>query len=175
MQCGPTCRLSIGERCICFADALGLSDLATEINSVISECAEPEPAAEARYLNGLRVGIVGDDAESVAFRQRAESYGAKIAVKITKTVVWLATTIPNSVDSKHNAARNFGNTNSDSGSSIEILDDAIRQAELKAFERQREIDAWIAQRAENAAEREAYWRPKWRQIELDHDPEPEWY
>lgn len=157
------------------ADALGLSDLATEINTVINECAEPEPEVEARYLKGLRVGIVGDDAESVALRQRAESYGAKIAVNITKTVVWVATTTPNSIDSKHNTARNLGIPVLTPAQASACLEDAIREAELKAFERQREIDAWNAQRAQNAAEREAYWRPKWRQTELNHDPEPEWY
>jgi DNA polymerase-3 subunit epsilon len=74
------------------ADALGLSDLADKISTVINACAEPQPAAEARYLRGLRVGIVGDDEEIVALRKRAESYGAKLAVNITKTVAWMATT-----------------------------------------------------------------------------------
>jgi len=86
-------------------DALGLSDLADEISTVIKACAEPQPAAEARYLRGLRVGIVGDDEEIVALRKRAESYCAKLAVNITKTVVWLATSTLDSSDAKHNSAR----------------------------------------------------------------------
>lgn len=159
------------------ADALGLSDLAAEINSVISECAEPEPAAEARYLKGLRVSIVGDSDEIVALRERAESYGAKLAVNITKTVVWLATTTPNAADAKHNTARKLGIPVLSPAQASERLGEAIHEAELKAFERQREIDASIARRAQYDAEREAYWRPTWRQVELDHDPEPrlDWY
>jgi DNA polymerase-3 subunit epsilon len=51
------------------------------------------------------------------------------------------------------------------------LDESIRQAEFKAFERQREADEWEARRRQSAAEADAYWRPTWRQHELDHDPQ----
>jgi DNA polymerase-3 subunit epsilon len=120
------------------ADALGLSDLAAEITAVIKACAEPQPAAEARFLRGLRVGIVGDADEIVALRKRAESYGAKLAVSITRTVVWMATTTPDSTDAKHNSARNLGIPMLTSAQASDRLDEAIREAELKAYERQRE-------------------------------------
>jgi DNA polymerase-3 subunit epsilon len=57
------------------------------------------------------------------------------------------------------------------------LDEAIREAELKAFERQREIDEYAALRQQYEAEREAYWRPTWRPVELERDPVPDfdWY
>jgi DNA polymerase-3 subunit epsilon len=159
------------------ADALGLSDLADEMSTVISACTEPQPAPEARYLQGLRVGIVGGDEEIVALRKRAESYGAKLAVNITKTVVWIATTTPDSTDAKHSSARKLGIPMLAAAQASDRLVEAIREAELKAYERQREIDESIARRQQYQAEREAYWRPTWRQIELDHDPEPEydWY
>ncbi len=159
------------------ANALGLSDLADEISTVVKACAEPQPAAEDRYLRGLRVGIVGDDEEIVALRKRAESYRAKLAVNITKTVVWMATTTPGSTDAKHNSARRLGIPMLTAAQASDRLDEAIREAELKAYERQREIDEFIARRQQYQVEREAYWRPTWRQIELDHDPEPEvdWY
>jgi hypothetical protein len=38
------------------------------------------------------------------------------------------------------------------------LDESIRQAEFKAFERQREADEWEARRRQSAAEADAYWR-----------------
>ena len=155
------------------ADALGLPDLAAKINDVIKASAEPEPAAEARYLRGLRVGIVGDDDEIVALRERAESYGAKLAISITKTVVWLATTTPDSTDSKHHSARVLGIPMLTPAQASDRLDEAIREAELKAYERQREIDEHNARRLQYNAEREAYWRPTWRQVELDRDPEPD--
>jgi DNA polymerase-3 subunit epsilon len=56
--------------------------------------------AEARYLRGLRVGVTGDDPALAALRERAESYGAKIAVNMTKTVEWLATVTPDATDSQ---------------------------------------------------------------------------
>jgi len=157
------------------ADALGLTELAADIKSVIEACAEPEPAAEARFLRGLRIGVVGDDGESVALRKRADFYGAKLAVNITKTVVWLATTTPDSTDAKHNSARKLGIPMLTAAQASDRLDEAIREAELKAFERQREIDEYAARREQYEAEREAYWRPTWRPVELDHDPAFDWY
>ena len=72
------------------ADGLGLSKLAEKVRAVIEACAEPEPPPESRYLRGSRVGICGNTSELVQLRTRAEAYGAKVAVRITKTVQWLA-------------------------------------------------------------------------------------
>ncbi|MDB5495958.1 MAG: hypothetical protein JWP86_3295, partial [Phenylobacterium sp.] len=152
------------------AEALGLDALAEKIKKVIDACAEPEPSPEARYLRGLRVGIVGDDSDSVSLRERAESYGAKIAVNITKTVQWLATTSPDAVDTCHNAARRLGIPMLSPREARVRLDEAIREAEFKAFERQRELDEWAAHRKQQ----DDYWRPTWRPVELDHDPEPDY-
>jgi hypothetical protein len=41
----------------------------------------------------------------------------------------------------------------------------------KAFERHRVIDEQAERRRQQLAEADAYWRPSWRTLELDHDPE----
>lgn len=107
-------------------------------------------------------------------RTRAEEHGAKLAVNITKTVVWMATTTPDATDAKHNSARKFGVPMLTPAQASSRLDTAIREAELRAYERQRELDEYAARRAEYSAESEAYWRPVWRPKELDHDPEPDY-
>ena len=153
------------------AEALGLTDLADKMGAVIRSLAEPEPPPEARCLRGLRVGVTGDDPALAALRERAESYGAKIAVNITKTVEWLATVTPDATDSRHNTARKLGIPILTPDVARGRLDESIRQAEFKALERQREVDEWEARRRESAAEADAYWRPTWRRQELDHDPQ----
>ncbi|MFV8054632.1 PolC-type DNA polymerase III [Mycobacterium sp. 48b] len=153
------------------ADALGLTELAKDIHAVIEACAEPDPPAEARYLRGLRIAILGDHSEVVELRKHAESYGAKLAINITKTVQWVVTVTPNATDSRHTAARNLGIPIIYPAEGWTRLNDATREAELKAFERQRTIDEAAAYRRQRAAENDAYWRPTWRAKELDHDPE----
>ena len=54
---------------------------------------------------------------------------------------------------------------------LKRLNEDIRDAELRAFERQRELDEYEARRELRAAEADAYWRPAWRTRELDRDPE----
>jgi DNA polymerase III epsilon subunit-like protein len=158
------------------ADSLGLAALADRVTEVIQACAEPEPAPEARYLRGLRVAIVGDHSEVIELRKRAESYGAKLAVNITKTVQWMVTTAPDTTDSRHTTARTLGIPIISPAEGTVRLDEAIREAELKAFERQRQIDEFNASCGQREAEADAYWRPTWRPSELDHDSEYEpWY
>jgi DNA polymerase-3 subunit epsilon len=153
------------------ADALGLTDLAAHLESAIQASAEPAPPVGARYLRGLRIGVIGENGELDVLRKRAESYGAKLAVNMTKTVIWMATTTPDATDSKHNSARNLGVPMLSPVEASVRLDAAIREAELKAYERQRLVDEGQAQRQRYLAEREAYWRPTWRPVELDRDPE----
>jgi hypothetical protein len=86
---------------------------------VIEACAEPEPSPESRYLRGSRVGICSNSSVLVQLRTRAEAYGAKVAVRITKTVQWLATTTPDALDPRHIAAR----TNS-----VPILEPDVRSS-----------------------------------------------
>lgn len=148
------------------ADALGLTDLASQVNSIIAACSEPEPPPEARYLRGLRVAIIGEDPEIVALRERAESYGAKLAVDVTKTVQWLATTTPEASDSRHSSARELGIPILDPEQASARLDEAIREAELKASERQRELDEFAAMHRQREIEADAYRRPVWRKSEL---------
>lgn len=158
------------------ADALGLTGLAERINDIIQACTEPEPPPEARYLRGLRIAIVGHHSESLELRKRAESYGAKLAVNVTKTVQWMVSDTPDAIDSRHATARKLGIPILSAAEGIARLDEAVREAELRAYERQREIDRHAALRQQRADEADAYWRPIWRQQELDHDPGPEpWY
>jgi DNA polymerase III epsilon subunit-like protein len=148
------------------ADALGLADLAKKLNAVIAECSEPEPPPEARYLRGLRIAIVGEETEIVALRERAESYGAKLAVNVTKTVQWLATTTPDAIDSRHTSARKLGIPILTPALAHARLNEAIQEAGLKAYERQREADEFAALRRQREIEADSYWRPVWRKSEL---------
>jgi len=158
------------------ADALGLSELSSQIDAVIKECAEPSPPPQARYLKSLRIAIVGDHSEVVDLRERAESYGAKLAVNVTKTVQWMVSVTPEATDSRHTTARKLGISIITPAEGATRLDDAIREAELKAYERQLELDRHAALRQHRADEADAYWRPSWRAEELDRDPEPQpWY
>ena len=157
------------------AEALGLDDLAHDIQAVIEDLDEPKPSPTARYLKSLRIGIVGETTELVYLRSRATAYGAKIAVNITKTVQWMATTTPDATDGPHNSARKFGIAMLAPADGALRLDEAIRDAELRALDRQREIDRMDAERQAYLDEREVYWRPVWRPTELDYDPEQEWH
>lgn len=153
------------------ADALGLVSLASEIRQAIDACAEPAPSEESRYLRTLRIGIAGDDNDVVLLRKRAEEYGAKLAVNITKTVQWLATTTPDAVDAKHNSARKLAISMITPAEASARLEAAIQQATTEAEMRKYEAAVRAAERQTYLEEREAYWRPTWRAIELDHDPE----
>ncbi|OBJ42538.1 hypothetical protein A5630_20720 [Mycolicibacterium mucogenicum] len=155
------------------ADALGLAELADTIHEVIEECSEPTPSEHARYLRHLRVAIVGDDTTIVDLREHAEEYGAKLAVKITKTVRWMVTLTPDSSDSRHASARALGIPLINPAQGWIQINEAIREAEMKAFEHQQQITASAALRERRAAEADAYWRPTWRAVELDHDPGPQ--
>lgn len=157
------------------ADGLGLNILAEKVGAVIEACAEPEPPPESRYLRGCRVAICGDTSELVQLRARAEAYGAKVAVRITKTVQWVASTTPDADDPHHVAARTHGIPILEPDRALQRLNEDIRDAELRAFERQRELDEYQARRDLRAAEADAYWRPAWRTRELDCDPEYGFY
>lgn len=163
----PVCRREM----YLLADALGLSEVAAKVHAVIDSGAEPAPPPESRYLRGTRIGIVGNTTELAELRTRAETYGAKVAVRITKTVEWLATVTPDAVDAHHKAAREIGIPILDPAAAMKRLNEDIRDAELKAFERQRVIDEQAERRRQWRAEADAYWRPSWRAVELDHDPE----
>lgn len=150
------------------ADELGLPDLASEIGAAIDQCTGSPPPPQARYLRGIRVGILGHGPKFDELRVRAEDYGASIAKNITKTVVWVATTTPDANDAPHRAARTHQIPMLTPALARQRLDYAIRDAEAKAAERQRAVDEWTAQRQA----RDEYWRPTWRPNELDYDPEP---
>ena len=155
------------EMCL-LADALGLPGLAAEVGAVIEKNTEPPPPPEARYLRGIRIGILGRGPEFDDLRICAEDHGASIAKNITKTVIWVATTTPDANDASHRAARTYQVPMLSPVLARQRLDEAIRDADLKAFERQRGVDEWAAQRQA----REDYWRPAWRPIELDYTPAP---
>jgi hypothetical protein len=74
---------------------------------------------------------------------------------------------------RHTTARKLGIPILSPAQGSTRLDEAVREAELKAYERQRDIDRYATLRHQRADEADAYWRPSWRREELDHDPEPE--
>jgi DNA polymerase III subunit epsilon len=150
------------------ADALGLPELAAHIDTAIQSCTEATPTPQARYLRGIRVGILGDGPDFCELRARAEDHGATVAARITKTVVWAATQTPNANNAAHRAARTYQVPMLTPATARQRLDAAIRGAKLKDVERQRLVDSWAAERKA----RDDYWRPTWRPTELDYDPEP---
>lgn len=70
------------------------------------------------------------------------------------------------------AARNVGIPLINPAAGWIRLKEANREAELRAFERERSIDEASARRQQRADENDAYWRPTWRRVELDHEFEP---
>jgi hypothetical protein len=88
----------------------------------------------------------------------------------------MVSTTPDATDSRHTTARKLGIPIISSAEGSARLDEAAREAELKAYERQREIDRYAALRQQRADEAHADWQPSRRRDELDHDPELEfWY
>jgi hypothetical protein len=85
----------------------------------------------------------------------------------------MVSTTPDATDTRHTTARRLGIPIISPTRGWARLDEAIREAELKAYERQREIDRHAAPRQQRADEADAYWRPSWRAEELGRDPEPE--
>jgi len=153
------------------AEALGLSTIAERLGELIEAAADPPPGPEARYLRGTRVAFIGDDSSLSALRERAVAHGASVAVNITKTVQWLVTTTPECDDRRHTKAVELGIPVLTVSEASARLEEAIRSASLEAFERKRQHDEWVARDRQYAAERDAYWRPRWRATELDRDPE----
>lgn len=152
------------------AEALGLSIVAERLGALIEAAADPPPGPEARYLRGTRFAFTGEGASLVALRERAVGHGASVAVNITKTVQWLVSTTPECDDRKHTKAVELGIPVLTVSEASARLEEAIRSASLEAFERQRQHDEWVARDRQYAAERDAYWRPRWRATELDRDP-----
>ncbi|OBF66398.1 hypothetical protein A5753_06715 [Mycobacterium sp. 852002-51971_SCH5477799-a] len=150
------------------ADELGLPDVASEIDAAINQCSELPLPPQARYLRGIRVGILGRGPELDDLRACAEDHGASIARNITKSVAWVATATPDANDAPHRAARTHQVPMLAPGLARQRLDEAIRDAEKKALERQHADDERAAQRMA----RDEYWRPTWRPTELDYDPPP---
>ncbi len=152
------------------AEALGLSIVAERLGALIEAAADPPPGPESRYLRGTRFAFTGESASLVALRERAVGHGASVAVNITKTVQWLVSTTPECDDRKHTKAVELGIPVLTVSEASARLEEAIRSASLEAFERQRQHDEWVARDRQYAAERDAYWRPRWRATELDRDP-----
>jgi len=155
------------------ADGLGLTDIAETLVRIIEDNAEPPPRPEERYLRRLRVAFDGDDPALATAHRRAVAHGAQIALNITKTVQWLGSSTPDSDDRRHATARALGVPILTAQAAGERIEEALREAELRAFERQRQIDEQAARTRHYAAEQDAYWRPTWRTKELDRDPDPD--
>ena len=112
------------------------------------------------YLKGWRIGLDPADSPGLAhLRDLVDRHDASIAKKLTKTVRFLATTTPGTpaqakalelgipIIAPHEAQR--------------ILDEAIRAADLAAFERREAQAEWDAE----LAERDRYWRHTWKRTE----------
>ncbi|RYE40592.1 MAG: 3'-5' exonuclease [Hyphomicrobiales bacterium] len=164
-------QLAQPRRCemLAVAKALGLPDIFEPLQEVIFSEAEPAPPPESRYLKGIRIGLSGESPEVSALKEQAVGSGASVAVKITKTVVWLATTTPESTDRIHSKARELNIPIIDTAEAKRRLDEAVASAELDIFERRRQYQLFESERQREREEQDAYWRPTWRDIELTFD------
>lgn len=164
-------QLAQPRRCemLAVAKALGVPDIFEPLQEVILAKTEPAPPPESRYLKGIRIGLSGESPEILALKEQAVGHGASVAVKITKTVVWLATTTPKSTDRTHNKARELNIPIIDAAEAKRRLDEALASAELDIFERRRQYQLFESERQREREEQDAYWRPTWRDIELTFD------
>jgi DNA polymerase III subunit epsilon len=112
------------------------------------------------YLKGWRIGLYPADSPGLAhLRDLADQHDVSIAKKLTKTVRFLATTT--SGTPAQAKARELGIPIITPHGAQRILDEAIRAADLAAFERREAQAEWEAE----LAERDRYWRRTWKCIE----------
>jgi DNA polymerase-3 subunit epsilon len=146
-----------------FATALGarpvIDALAPLVEADQAEVRKPEGTG---YLRGWRIGLdtaSGRDLDHL--RDMVQQHDASIAKRLTKTVRFLASTAIDSPDQAK--ARELGIAVVSPREAARILDEAIRAADLEAFERKQAQAEWEAERAE----RDRYWRHTWKRFE-DH-------
>ena len=146
---------------LALARALGVSDVV----DVLAPLAEADLAAERKpagtgYLKGWRIGLDPADSPTLApLHKLADQHGASVAKVLTKTVRFLATTTTGTPAQAK--ARDLGIPTVTPHQAQKILDEAIRAADLVAFERREEQAKWEAERAE----RDRYWRHTWKHTE----------
>jgi DNA polymerase III subunit epsilon len=147
-------------------ELLGLSRAlgAVSIVDVLSPLVEADQAAVKQpgtgYLRGWRIGLDPVDSDDLAhLRELVDRHDASIAKNLTKTVRFVATTTPDSA--MQTKARALGIPVVSPQDAARRLDEAIRAADLAAFERREAQAQWEAERTE----RDRYWRHTWKRIE----------
>lgn len=151
------------------AKALGVSHVADLLAPLVQadQAAAKQPGTG--YLKGWRIGLDPADGDELAhLRDLAERHDASIAKNLTKTVRFVAATRPGS--SFQAKARAVGIPVINPQEAARRLDEAIRQADLVAFEQRQLQASWEAERAEN----DRYWRHTWKRFEDPSaaDPQP---
>jgi DNA polymerase III epsilon subunit-like protein len=145
---------------LALAKALGVPEVVAVLGPLVEadRAAERKPAGTG-YLKGWRIGLdPADSPDLAALRQLADQHDASVAKKLTKTVRFLATTSGTPAQAK---ARELGIPIVPPHEAHRIMDDAIRAADLAAFERRQVQARWEAERAE--ADRQ--WRHTWKRAE----------
>jgi DNA polymerase-3 subunit epsilon len=143
------------------ARALGVSQgveiLAPLVDADLAAARKP---AGTGYLKGWRIGLdPADDPGLDHLRDLAGQHDASIAKKLTKTVRFLATTTAGTPAQAK--ASELGIPIITPHEAHRILDEAIRTADLAAFEHREAQAEWEAE----LAERDRYWRHTWKRTE----------
>jgi len=143
------------------ARALGVSQVVEILAPLVDvDLAAARKPAGTGYLKGWRIGLdPADDPRLAHLRDLAGQHDASIAKKLTKTVRFLATTTTGTPAQAK--ARELGIPIITPREAQRILDEAIRTADLAAFEDREAQAEWGAE----LAERDRYWRHTWKRTE----------
>ena len=143
------------------ARALGVADVV----DVLAPLAEADHAADRKpagtgYLKGWRIGLDPADSPDLAsLRELADQHDASVAKVLTKTVRFLATTTTGTPAQVK--ARSLGIPIVTPQQARQIMDEAIRAADLADFVNREAEAEWEAE----LAERDRYWRHTWKHAE----------
>ncbi len=146
---------------LALAKALGVP----EVIAVLAPLVEADQAVARKpagtgYLKGWRIGLdPAGDPGLAGLVELSERHDASVAKKLTKTVRFLATNTSGTTAQAR--ARELGIPVVTPHEGHRIMDEAIRAADLAAFERRQERAHWEAERAE--ADRQ--WRHTWKRAE----------
>jgi DNA polymerase-3 subunit epsilon len=142
------------------ARALDVGEIVDLLAPLVEADQLPTTPPSTGYLKGWRIALdPSDHADLERLRQLAARHDAAIAKNLTKTVRFLAAATPDCPARAKAVALGIRIVSPTEAELI--LDQAIREADLRAFERRQEHAKWEAQRAAD----DRYWRHTWRRFE----------